>query len=139
MLFSSYTEIDMGAWRWPHFSPRELACRCGGRFCAREYWHDAAFMDALEVLRASVGQALIVTSGHRCTGWNRLIGGAARSQHLMIAVDIALIGHDRFAVLSAAEAAGFTGIGLAGSFIHLDRRDGVARWYYKRSKSLWQT
>jgi len=30
--------LDLAAWRWPHFSPRELACRCGGHFCAGDYW-----------------------------------------------------------------------------------------------------
>ncbi len=139
MLFSSYTEFDAGAWRWPHFSPKELSCRCGGRFCGGEYWHDPEILNGLEGVRASVERSLIVTSGHRCAMWNQLVGGAGRSQHLMVAVDIALVGHDRFALLNAAEAAGFTGIGLARSFIHLDRRVTPARWFYKRSKALWQT
>ncbi len=126
-------------WRWPHFTPAEMACHCRGRFCAGEIWLDAEFMDALEALRRVVGRPLTVTSAHRCDQWNAAIGGAPLSRHKQIAVDISLHGHDRFGVLAAAESLGFTGIGMARNFIHLDRRKTPARWYYQRSKSLWQT
>jgi len=59
--------------------------------------------------------------------------------HRQIAVDLALNGHDRFALLAAAEALGFTGLGLGRTFLHLDRRASPARWYYKRSRAVWQT
>lgn len=125
-------------WRWPHFSIGELACRCGGRFCDGEYWHDPVFLDGLEAVRAAIGRPLVITSGHRCAGWNGAVGGAPLSMHKQIAADIALAGHDRFALLGAAEAAGFTGLGLAKSFLHLDRRARPARWFYPGSKALWK-
>ena len=50
-------------WQWPHFSIPELSCRCG-RYCAGAYWHDAAFLTALEALRASLSRPLIINSGH---------------------------------------------------------------------------
>lgn len=138
MLIRSVSLFDTTGWRWPHFSPRELACKCGGRFCDGEYWHDPSFLDSLEALRRRVGRPLMVNSGHRCAGWNVEIGGAPQSRHLEIAVDISLIGHDRFALLAAAEQLGFTGIGLGRNFLHLDRRLQPARWYYKRSRSSWR-
>ena len=125
-------------WRWPHFAVAELACRCGGRFCSGEYWHDAAFLDGLETVRAAMGAPLIIHSGHRCAGWNAAVGGAPLSQHKTIAADIRLAGHDRFALLAAAERAGFTGFGLAGSFLHVDRRARPARWYYRGSERRWK-
>ncbi|MEO1642315.1 MAG: D-Ala-D-Ala carboxypeptidase family metallohydrolase [Pseudomonadota bacterium] len=142
MLFASTDEAVValsGAWRWPHFSIRELACRCGGRFCSGSYWHDPDFLDALEVLRAEVGAPLIVTSGHRCPQWNAAVGGAPLSRHKRIAVDILLTGHDRFAVRDASLRTGFLGQGLARTFIHLDRRARPATWYYGRSKDRWET
>ncbi|MEP1832689.1 MAG: D-Ala-D-Ala carboxypeptidase family metallohydrolase [Hyphomonas sp.] len=139
MLIRSVSLFDTRGWRWPHFSPRELACKCGGKFCDGAYWHDPDFLDALESLRAAVGRPLIVNSGHRCDRWNAEIGGAEHSMHRQIAVDLALHGHDRFALLAAAEALGFTGLGLGRTFLHLDRRASPARWYYKRSRALWQT
>lgn len=141
MLFADRSDaiIRITHWRWPHFSIPELACRCGGRFCAGEYWHDPDFLDALEALRARAGRALIVTSGHRCALWNAAVGGAPASQHKRLAVDIALAGHDRHALLEAAVSLGFTGLGLARTFLHLDRRARPARWFYRGSESLWQT
>ncbi|MEH6696690.1 MAG: D-Ala-D-Ala carboxypeptidase family metallohydrolase [Hyphomonas sp.] len=138
MLIAHFPDQDLASWRWPHFTPRELACRCGGRFCAGAYWHEPDFLDALEALRAAMGRPLIINSGHRCEGWNAAVGGAAQSKHRTIAVDMALAGHDRFALLTAAERLGFTGIGLAKNFIHLDRRPGPARWYYKGSARSWR-
>ena len=61
MLFLSVKAAEAaleGQWRWPHFSVAELACRCAGRFCAGEYYHDAEFLDGLEALRAAAGRAL---------------------------------------------------------------------------------
>lgn len=126
-------------WRWPHFHIAELSCRCAGRFCASEYYHDTEFLDALEALRAAAGRALIINSGHRCAQWNAAIGGAPRSLHKMLAVDISLIGQDRFALRSEALALGFKGIGMARTFLHLDRRAVSAHWYYKGARDLWQT
>jgi len=117
----------------------ELACRCAGRYCDGDYWHDPAFLDGLEALRAAMNAPLRIDSGHRCAQWNAAIGGAPASMHLRIATDIALDGHDRPLILRAALQAGFTGIGLAVSFIHLDRRARPARWFFPASKASWQT
>jgi len=126
-------------WRWPHFSVAELACRCRGKFCGGAYWHDPEFLHALESLRTRAGRPLVINSGHRCAQWNAAVGGALRSMHKSLAVDISLKGHDRNSLLTHAEALGFTGTGLAKTFIHLDRRKVPARWYYKGSYALWQT
>jgi hypothetical protein len=139
MLIAHFPDFDLAGWHRPHFSPRELACRYGGHFCAGEYWHDEGFLDALEALRAAMGQTLAVNSGHRCEQWNVSVGGATNSMHRTIPVDLALAGHDRFALLAAAERLGFTGIGLARMFIPLDRRAAPARWYDMRSAASWQT
>ena len=97
---------DGGAWRWPNFSARELACRCGGRHCRGEYFHAPAFLDALELTRAAMG-ALIVTSGRRCALHNGAVGGAPLSQHKVgIACDVALSGHDPAALARAAARSG---------------------------------
>jgi hypothetical protein len=135
---SAAHEALSGRWLWPHFSISELACHCGGRFCHGEYWHEPVFLDALEAVRAAVGRALVITSGHRCAQWNAAVGGAPLSQHKTLAVDIGLAGHDRHALREAAVREGFTGQGLARTFLHLDRRRYPAIWYYGRSKEAWQ-
>ena len=141
MLFRSIDQAEarlLANWRWPNFSVSELACKCRGRFCAGEYWHDADFLDRLQALRDAVGGPLLITSAHRCAQWNAVVGGAPLSHHRRIAVDIALDGHDRFALRQQAERLGFRGFGLARSFLHLDRRARPACWYYKGSKHLWE-
>lgn len=130
MLYTRFTDVPPRLWRSPNFSPAELACRCGGRFCKGAYWHDPEFLDALEALRADLGLPLIVHSAHRCRLWNAAVGGAPRSMHKTIAADIRLAGHDAETLITAALARGFTGIGRATSFIHLDRRATPARWSY---------
>jgi hypothetical protein len=126
------------AWVWPHFSIPELACRCAGRFCDSEYYHDAEFLDALEALREKAGRAIIINSGHRCAQWNAAVGGAPRSMHKTLAVDLSLIAQDRHQLLSDARRIGFNGTGLARTFLHLDRRAVPASWFYKGAKELWQ-
>lgn len=141
MLYRSAPEAHQAlgtSWRWPHFSVLELACRCGGRFCEASYWHDPEFLDALEALRSVVGRPLILTSAHRCAQWNAAVGGAPLSKHKGIAVDIFLKGHNRTELREAALQLGFRGLGLARTFIHLDRRARPAVWYYGRSKKVWE-
>jgi zinc D-Ala-D-Ala carboxypeptidase len=134
MLYHRISLVPTDDWRWPHFTARELACRCHGRFCKGAYWHDPSFLDALEALRALIGTPLVITSAHRCRLWNAAVGGAPRSQHKRIAVDVALGGHTAAALADAAVTCGFTGIGLARNFIHLDRRAHPARWTYARKE-----
>ena len=142
MMFPSVANAEAALhadWRWPNFSIAELACRCHGRFCNGQYWHDPAFLDGLQALREQIGTPLIISSGHRCAQWNAAVGGAPLSMHKSIAADISLSGHDRFGLREVAEALGFTGIGLGKKFIHIDQRANPAHWYYKGSYSLWQT
>ena len=89
----------------------------------------------LDKMREIVGKPLFINSGYRNPTVNRLVGGASRSRHLVgDAVDISLEGHDRKALVKAAIEAGFTGIGLGGSFLHVDL--GLRRaWPYKPKDS----
>lgn len=121
----------MRGWRWPHFTPKELSCRCGGKFCRGEYFHDAVFLDNLETLRTDLRRPLRLTSARRCKRHNAAGGGASRSQHMLrIAADIELDGHDPVALARAAVEAGFSGIGFGAGFLHVDQRDGRTAWKY---------
>jgi hypothetical protein len=147
--YPTYYDAPSGvAWRWPHFSARELSCQCDGRHCGGEYFHDADFLDALERLRAAVGSTLRVNSGRRCALHNAAVGGAALSQHKVgIASDIALAGHDPVALARAAVVAGFKGLGFGRSFLHLDARVRPPGWrrvwripngfHYPGAKDAW--
>lgn len=122
-------------WRWPRFTPAELACHCQ-RHCHGEYWHDPAFLDALEAIRAIVGP-LKINSARRCKRHNAAVGGARASMHTRaIAADINLSGHDRAALYEAAVRAGFRGLGFGRTFLHVDL--GIRRrWTYPGALPAW--
>jgi zinc D-Ala-D-Ala carboxypeptidase len=134
-LFKQVSSFDDTDWRWPHFSATELSCQCH-RYCKGEYYHDPAFLDALEAMRALVGP-LGINSARRCPGHNAAVGGARASMHMRtIAADIAIAGHDRKALALAARKAGFRGIGYGRTFIHVDL--GARRaWTYPGAMPAW--
>jgi zinc D-Ala-D-Ala carboxypeptidase len=125
--------VNWDAARWPHFTAREIACRCCGEI---HVWPHT--LDALERLRTALGEPLIVTSGHRCALHNARVGGAPLSLHKKLAFDIALSDHDPARLYALARRAGFTGFGFGRSFLHLDTRGRPARWFYgSRSEKKW--
>lgn len=74
-----------------YFSPSEFRCRCG--HCNHSSYPTTplskelrAYLDAL---RLAYGAPIVITSGWRCLSHNRIVGGAAKSDHLSgIAADI---------------------------------------------------
>jgi zinc D-Ala-D-Ala carboxypeptidase len=120
------------AMRWPHFTAKELACKGSG-----QYYHDPAFLDGLERFRGFLGRSVIITSGHRSKSHNARVGGASRSMHLTIAVDVSLSDQDRVAMVRAAIKAGFTGIGFGATFLHMDMRPRPTVWPYSGSILPW--
>lgn len=125
------------AWRWPHFTAHELACKCG-RHCAGEYFHDERLLDRLEALRERAGRALRINSGRRCPLHNAEVGGAPLSQHkLRLAADIALTGHDPVQLAVDAAAVGFTGLGFGRTFLHVDQRAARTAFHYPGGKVAW--
>lgn len=95
-------------------------------------------MDALQCARDQVGRPFHILSGHRCSLHNARVGGAPLSQHLKLAVDIALTGHAPQALYEALKEAGFQGFGFYTHFIHADfgRR---RQWFGSRAaRDLWQ-
>lgn len=141
MLIANWRQAPQSGssdWRWPHFSARELVCKCSGRFCAGEYWHDPDFLDALEELRARMAAPLRILSAHRCALHNAAVGGAPLSAHKKIAADVALDRHEPIALSQAAQALGFVGQGHYRTFIHLDRRRARHWFGDEGARRQWQ-
>jgi uncharacterized protein YcbK (DUF882 family) len=90
------------------------------------------FLDKLDHMRELYGRALKPTSAARCHYWNKIIGGADKSQHLESnACDFYFLSSkDLQEAVKAAEKSGMTGIGVGKRMIHVDNREGPARWTY---------
>ena len=123
-------------WKWPNFTPEELACKCGGRHCGGEYWHDPDVLDMLQAARTAVGKPFKINSAHRCDGHNKDVHGAKNSAHRQIAFDISTHNHDREQLLQALYDAGFTTFGFYMTFVHTDPRPW--RLWYVNTKQIWE-
>ena len=98
--YAHFREVHESAWRWPSFSPAEIACRGTGAIKI-----NAQAMDALQALRDRLGKPLIVRSAYRSPSHNRAVGGAPASKHMLgTAFDIAMSNHDPATFAEAAHS-----------------------------------
>jgi hypothetical protein len=117
-FYTLWRDVPATAWRWPSFSPAEIACRGTGKLLVNE-----APLDKLQALRVRLGKPLIIRSAYRSPEHNRAVGGAKASKHMEgIAFDVAMANHDPEAFEAAARAVGFKGFGFypRSGFIHID-------------------
>ena len=127
-FYDHWRDVPEGSWRWPSFSPAEIACRGTGAIKI-----NTEAMDKLQTLRNRLGKPLIVRSGYRSSSHNRAVGGAKASKHMDgIAFDIAMANHDPVAFEAAAREVGFLGFGFypRSGFMHVDL--GPARHWGER-------
>jgi hypothetical protein len=126
--FRHFHEVPAREWRWPSFSPAEIACRGTGAIRI-----NTEAMDKLQALRDRLGKPLIVRSGYRSPEHNRAVDGAPRSKHMEgTAFDIAMANHDPADFEAAAREVGFLGFGFypRSGFMHIDL--GPARQWGER-------
>lgn len=110
-----------------HFQRIEFECKCGCGFDTV----DSELLDILENLRAALGEPIIITSGCRCKEHNEKIGGSPQSQHTLgRAVDFKVKNFEAEAVYEYLDYLypDSYGLGKYPSWVHLDSREGPARW-----------
>lgn len=111
-----------------YFKESEFACKhCG----VSKMNPDT--IEKLNKARELAGIPFIITSGYRCEAHNRAVGGKSEGAHTSgHAVDIkADTSRPRFLIIDALIKAGFTRIGIAKTFIHVDDDPG------KDQKVMW--
>lgn len=116
--YAHFTEVDPRDWRWPSFSPREIASKGEG-----ELLIDDHALDKLQALRDRLGKPMLITSAYRSAAHNKRVGGAKNSKHLDgEAFDVRMENHDPHEFEAAARAVGFTGFGYypKSGFMHID-------------------
>jgi zinc D-Ala-D-Ala carboxypeptidase len=116
--YAHFTDIPASDWRWPSFSPREIASKGEGELLV-----DDQAMDKLQALRDALGKPLILTSAYRSPKHNKRVGGAKNSRHMQgDAFDVRMDNHDPHEFEAAARKIGFTGFGHypKSGFMHID-------------------
>ncbi|TJZ89703.1 DUF882 domain-containing protein [Paracoccus gahaiensis] len=116
--YAHFSDVPKAAWRWPNFSPAEIACRGTGSIRI-----NTEAMDKLQALRDRLGKPLIVRSAYRSPSHNRAVGGAPASKHMLgTAFDISMSNHNPATFAKAARAVGFLGFGTypRSGFMHID-------------------
>ena len=110
-----------------YFKHSEFNCNCGGEDCKGEKMN-YAFLDKLDSARGlAENTPFKITSGFRCKEYNedlirRNFKASRSSSHLKgLAADISVKdSKSRFIVFNSLLLAGFTRIGIAETFIHVD-------------------
>ena len=129
IIYRHYSDYPVDQWRWPSFSPREMASKGEG-----ELKIDNDAMDRLQSLRDKLGRPLLITSAYRSAAHNKRVGGAKASKHMQaIAFDVRMENHDPHEFEEAARSVGFTGFGYypKSGFMHIDtgpRRSWGTHW-----------
>lgn len=114
-----------------NFKVKEFACSDG----SDTVFVAPALVDILQKIRNHFGRPVTINSGWRSTSKNKAVGGALYSQHLYgTAADI-VVGSGKNVVSPVVVAAyaesllpGKGGIGIYGSFTHIDVRENKSRW-----------
>ena len=123
-----YSRAKDGAVRLaPHFQVREFACSDG----TDTVFVSPELVEVLEKLRAHFGGPVHVLSGYRTETKNKAVGGAAYSRHKYgMAADITVEGAAPSAVAAYTETLlpDRGGIGVYGTFVHVDVRPVRSRW-----------
>lgn len=111
-----------------HFSRSELQCHDCGKCVI-----DPGLLEALEALRSLGPEPILIDDAYRCPEHNAAVGGVNDSQHTEgKAADLRIEGlnlQQMYARAKTVPAFLAGGIGVYdGGFIHVDVRDGKARW-----------
>lgn len=113
----------------PNFQVKEFACKDGSDtvlLCEET-------VEILQAIRNYFGAPVHVNSGYRTSSYNKKVGGASMSQHVIgTAADISVKGVPPSAVVAYLEEFYPNhGIGLYTSFVHVDSRGYRVYWQYK--------
>lgn len=119
----------------PHFNVQEFRCNCGEK---HDILVDTVLIDKLERLYSILDcSAIRITSGHRCSAYDKSVGGNGSGQHTLgKAADICCYDSNRTPISSKivcckAQDLGFGGIAninVAYIYTHVDVRAGNV-WY----------
>ena len=114
-----------------NFIVSEFRCKDGSDVV----WVDEKLVEYLQKIRDHFGKAVTINSAYRTIVYNKAVGGGSNSWHLYgSAADICISGVSPSEIAKYAEKIGVKGIGLYGTFVHIDTRD--AKTFWKNSEQV---
>ena len=124
--FPRADDFPRDLWRWPNFTPEEMADNRSGDLLIVP-----AFMDWLQVVRYQYGRPMHITSGYRTPQHQQLLpGGRITGAHVDgMAVDVKVYGSHALELIKVACANDVMGLGVSQSgnhrsrYLHLDMWD----------------
>ncbi|MDO5106587.1 D-Ala-D-Ala carboxypeptidase family metallohydrolase [Capnocytophaga sp.] len=118
-----------------NFTKKEFECRDGSVMPLQVLENVKIVAEQLQILRDFVGKSIVINSGYRSPSYNKRVGGAPKSQHLLgKAADITIVGLSPKKVAQIIEnlikegKMKQGGIGIYKGFTHYDIRGVKARW-----------
>lgn len=110
-----------------NFKSTEMDCK--GVNCCSNTLIDKQLIIYLQKIRNHFKKPIIINSGYRCAVHNEKVGGARYSKHIQgKAADIVVKGIEPKEVAKYSESIGIKGIGLYGTFVHIDSRSKKSFW-----------
>ncbi len=119
----------------PNFKVREFACQDG----SDTVFVSPELVELLQAIRDHFGKAVNVNSGYRTETHHKKGGGAAYSRHKYgLAADICISGVSPLEVGRYAHSLlpHSGGVGVYGTFTHVDVRDVKTRWDQRSGKQI---
>lgn len=103
-----------------YFTLDEFRCKCGN--CENKI--NSGFVALMEEIREEFGEPLRVNSGYRCAEHDKAVGGVG-PHTTGFAGDFAPLSGwtpaKKYKLVGIALACGATGVGVADTFVHIDR------------------
>lgn len=122
-----------------NFAIEEFDCHDGTPVPSSLYGNLNSLAFNLQVLREHLNRPIHILSGYRTQAYNKKVGGATHSQHLIArAADIQVKGITPYSLamiieeLIRDEFMKQGGLGLYDTFVHYDIRGFKARWDYRK-------
>lgn len=111
--------------RKTNFKVKEFRCRDGCDSVKISY----DLVRILQQIRDYFDKPVIINSGYRTAAYNKKVNGASNSYHLYgTAADIRIDGVTPLMTAAFSESIGVKGIGMYGSFVHVDTR--IRKYYW---------
>jgi len=115
---------------------KNFLCKCG---CGKEGMMSPELLSLLQKFQNFINMPIVINSGFRCPEYNKRIDGAENSLHLTgeaVDISIRINGSDYWLsgpeILKLLHKSGvhFGGIGVGGTYLHLDIRKTPDLWFY---------